>query len=163
MTEPKKEEEIHQIFDITLILKGIHAIIEIIGGLLVYAVSAESVTRLVRFFIQGEISEDPRDAVANYFLRLARDFGGSSKAFAAFYLISHGVINGLVVIGLWKEKIWAYPVSLFVIGGFIIYQIYLLIVVGYSIWLVLFTVLDVLILWLVWHEYNILKKKKLGA
>ncbi len=153
----RTEKEIHGIFDVTLLLKGIHASIELIGGLLLYIISAESITRMVNFFLRGELIEDPHDVVANYLLHIAQTFGGSSKTFAALYLASHGIVNGLVVLGLWREKLWAYPISLAVIGAFIVYQLYLL-MFGFSIWLVILTVLDLAVLFLAWHEYKILKK-----
>ncbi len=159
MIDANTEKEIHQVFDITLILKGIHACIEIVGGFLLYVVSAESVIGVVNFFVRGEIREDPHDAVASFFLHTAQSLGGSSKSFAALYLLSHGIINGLVVVGLWREEIWAYPISLFVLGGFIVYQFYLL-MFGYSLWLVLFTILDIVIILLVWHEYGVLKRRR---
>jgi len=155
----RTEREIHGVFDVTLLLKGIHASIELVGGLLLYIISAESITRIGNFFLGGELIEDPHDGIANYLLNIALTFGGTSKAFAALYLASHGIVNGLVVVGLWKEKIWAYPVSFAVIGAFIVYQIYLLIF-GYSLWLVILTVLDLAVLFLAWHEYRILKNRK---
>lgn len=159
MADQKIEKEIHKVFDLTLILKGAHAFIEIAGGILLYIISADSIMNLVRFFVGGEIGEDPHDVVAGYLLHLAQSFGQSSKSFAALYLLAHGIINALVVLGLWKEKLWAYPLSFVVLGGFIVYQLYLL-TFAYSIWLVLFTILDVIIIGLVWHEYGILKKNK---
>lgn len=158
MAEPKIEKEIHEVFDITLILKGIHALIETVGGLLLYAVSAASILNIATFFVRGEIREDPHDVIANYFLHMAETLGGSSKSFAALYLLGHGIINGAIVIALWKEKMWAYPVSLVVLGAFIAYQMYLL-TLGFSLWLTVFTILDIVIVFLVWHEYGVMKKK----
>jgi uncharacterized membrane protein len=156
----KKEKEIHRLFDITLLLKGIHAGVELFGGALLYLVSANSIASVGNFFLNGELLEDPHDAIANYFLSVTQGMGGSAKTFAALYLVSHGIVNGLVVLGLWKEKMWAYPISFAVIGAFVTYQLYLL-TFGYSLWLVVLTVLDVAILLLAWHEYTVLKKKTL--
>jgi uncharacterized membrane protein len=159
MTVPKREEEIHNVFDITLILKGAHAFIETIGGLLLYAVSTANILRIVTFFVQGEIREDPHDIVANYFLQMGASLGGSSKSFVALYLLGHGIINGVMVVSLWKEKLWAYPFSFVVLGAFMAYQLYLL-TFGFSVWLAAFTMLDMVILILVWHEYGVVKEKK---
>ena len=112
--------------------------------------------------IHDEIQEDPHDVIANYFLHLAQAFGGSSQSFVALYLLIHCVINALIVIALWKEKLWAYPVSFAALGAFILYQLYLL-AFGFSLWLVLFTLLDILIVFLVWHEYGVLKKRHASA
>lgn len=156
------EVKIHKVFDVTLVLKGIHAAIETIGGVLLYTISAGSILRVVTFFVQDEIKEDPHDFIANYLLRAAQTFGGSSQSFAALYLLIHGVINALIVIALWKEKLWAYPVSFAALGAFAAYQLYLL-TFGYSLWLVLFTILDIIIIFLIWHEYGVLRKRRAAA
>ena len=158
MADVKTEKEIHELFDATLVLKGIHAALELVAGIVLYFVSTENITRVTAFFLQGELKENSQDVVANYLLHAAQNFGGSSKLFATLYLLSHGIINGLLVVGLWREKIWAYPVSLIVIGGFTLYQLYMLIF-GFSLWLVIITVLDIIILLLIWHEYAILRKR----
>ena len=158
----KTEKEIHWLFDLTLAIKGIHAFVELAGGIALYLISPDSITRAANFLFQSELGEDPGDVVANYLLAAAQNFGGSSKTFAALYLASHGVVNGLVVLGLWKEKTWAYPISFAVIGAFIAYQLYLL-AFGYSLWLVILTILDVLVLLLAWHEYTVLKARRRGS
>lgn len=144
MNEAKEEKEIHRIFDLTLALKGVHALIEMAAGFLVAIMNPESVTRIVRF---------------PYFIHLAQGFGGSARSFVAFYLVSHGIINGLIVAGLWKEKIWAYPVSFAVLGMFTAYQIYLL-TFGWSLWLFMLTILDIAVILLIRHEYGVLKARK---
>jgi uncharacterized membrane protein len=154
----RTEAKIHKIFDFTLVLKGIHAFAEILGGILLHAASAENILRVVRFFVRGEIREDPHDFVATFLLHTAQSFGGSSQSFAALYLVTHGIINALVVVGLWREKLWAYPVSFVVLAAFIVYQLYLL-AFAYSLWLTILTLLDIAIIFLVWHEYGVLKKR----
>jgi uncharacterized membrane protein len=161
-TKNNSETEIHTIFDVTLILKGIHAFIETLGGILLYAVNGASILRAVNFLVQGEIREDPHDILANYFLHAAQVFGGSAQSFAALYLLTHGIINALIVVGLWKEKLWAYPASFVALGAFTLYQLYLL-SFGYSLGLVLLTILDIVIILLVWHEYGVLKKKRIAT
>ena len=160
MARPDKtEKEIHQVFDLTLVLKGLHAAAEIIGGALLYIVSGESILGAVKFFVGDEIREDPHDVVSNYLLHLAQSFGGSSQSFAAFYLLIHGVINAFIVVELWREKLWAYPVALAVLGGFTAYQVYLFIFSS-SLWLIFLTILDLIIIFLVWHEYGVLRKRR---
>jgi uncharacterized membrane protein len=158
MDPSRTEAEIHQLFDVTLVLKGLHALIEMIGGILLYAVSAENIVRIVNFFVRDEIREDPHDFIANYLLHTAQNFGGSTQAFAALYLLLHGIINGSLVVALWKEKLWAYPVAFVVIGAFIVYQLYLFIF-GFSWWLALLTALDIVVIFLVRHEYGVLKAR----
>ncbi len=48
----------------------------------------------------------------------------SGEHFMAIYLHSHGIIKLLAVGSLLKNKLWRYPLSIVVFGGFIVYQIY---------------------------------------
>lgn len=153
----RTEKEIHEIFDLTLFLKGIHALIEIVGGFVFLFISKASIINFVNFFIKDEITEEPNNHILNYISHITAHFTGSSKLFAAIYLISHGVVNAFIVIALWKEKLWAYPVSFVVLGFFGLYQLYQY-SFNHSIWLLTLTILDVIILFLVWHEYEVVKR-----
>ena len=76
------------------------------------------------------------------------------KSFATFYLLSHGIVKLFLVAGLLRNKAWAYPASLAVLGLFIAYQLYRL-TFAFSIALVLLTVFDFVVIWLIWHEYRL--------
>ncbi len=153
-----KEKDIFYIFEGSVILKGIHAVIEIIGGLFMLFVSHNFIIQNIIKFTNEELSEDSKDFIANYLVHTAQNFSIGSKYFIAFYLLSHGIIKGILVFNLLKKKLWAYPASIFVFGAFMIYQI-----IRYtytrSIWLIIFTVFDAFVIWLVIHEYKIQKMK----
>ena len=157
--DTKIEKEIHDVFDVTLFLKAIHAGIEVAGGLLLYFMNRASIVGLVDFFIREEISEEPHNVLLNYISQTAQYFSNSSKTIAAFYLLSHGLVNAFIVISLYKEKLWAYPLSIAVLGFFSIYQVYNFIH-SHSIMMIALTILDFIIIGLVWHEYGIVKNKK---
>jgi len=151
------ERRIHQIFEISVLLKGAHALIECIGGLVLAFVGTSAITSLVNALTQEELIKDPNDFVAVHLLRLAQNFTVSTQRFYAFYLLSHGIIKVFLVIGLLRNKFWAYPVSLVVLGLFIVYQIY-----RYSythgIGLIVLTVFDVIVMGLIWHEYRLVRR-----
>lgn len=152
------EQEIHKVFDVSLLFKGLIAAAEMLGGIILAAVGPGAILNFVNTFVGGEIREDPHDVVANYLLHLAQTFGGSSKSFAALYLLVHGIVNGAIVVALWKEKLWAYPISFVVLVAFVLYQLYYL-TFGFSWWVLAVTIIDIFILVLVWHEYGVLKKR----
>ncbi len=154
-----KEKNIHRVFEVAVILKGIHAIIEIVGGFLILLITQSFVTNFVFSITQEELGEDPKDFIAHYLINSAQHFSIGSQHFAAFYLLSHGIIKIILVAGLLKEKLWAYPASLGVFGLFIVYQLYRF-SFTHSIWLLALTVLDVGIIALTWHEYKYIKKHK---
>lgn len=152
-----QEKQIHQAFEIGVILKGLHALLELLGGMLLVFVSRNTIANLVASVTQEELIEDPKDLVAQYLFQSAQHLSVGSQTFAAWYLLSHGVIKLLLVIGLLKKKLWAYPASLVVLGLFILYQVYRF-TFTHSVWLVLLSIFDLIVIWLVWHEYRLMRR-----
>ena len=151
------ERRIHQIFQISVLLKGAHALVECIGGLVLAFVSTSAITRLVNALTQEELIEDPNDFVAAQLLSLAQNFTVSTQRFYAFYLLSHGVIKVFLVVGLLGNKLWAYPVSLVILGLFIVYQLYRF-SYTHGVGLILLTIFDVILMGLIWHEYRLVSR-----
>ncbi|MDE2399673.1 MAG: DUF2127 domain-containing protein [Patescibacteria group bacterium] len=148
----------HELFDIGILLKGIHALIEIIGGAFTFLISPHFVLRIVTKITQGELFEDPNDFLTRYFVDFAHSISVGTKQFIAFYLLSHGITNLILVIGLFKKKIWAYHASFVVLTLFALYQIYRYIYHP-SIWMIILTIFDFIVLWLIWREYERIKGK----
>jgi uncharacterized membrane protein len=155
--ESMNERRIHKIFEISVSLKGAHALIECVGGLILAFVSTSAIVSLVNTLTQEELIEDPNDFVAAHLLSLAQNFTVSTQRFYAFYLLSHGIVKAFLVVGLLRNKLWAYPASLIVLGLFVAYQIY-----RYSythgIGLIVLTVFDVIVMGLIWHEYRLIRR-----
>jgi uncharacterized membrane protein len=63
------ERHIHRVFQVSVILKGAHALIECIGGLALALASRAGISALVNQLTQEELIEDPRDFVATHLLR----------------------------------------------------------------------------------------------
>lgn len=152
-----KEKEIHRIFEISLILKGIHAVIEIITSFLILWVTPHFINKTIYLLTQEELTEDPTDIFSNYLVGLSQHFSTNTQLFVFLYLISHGVIKLFLVTSLLKNKLWAYPASMAALFLFIFYQLYRY-NITHSIWLILLTIFDVFLLGLTWHEYNFVKK-----
>ena len=151
------ERRIHQIFRISVLLKGAHALVECGGGLVLAFVSTTAITRLVNALTQEELIEDPNDLVATHLLSLAQNFTVGTQRFYALYLLSHGLIKALLVIGLLRNKLWAYPVSLVVLGLFIVYQLYRF-SYTHGFGLIVLTIFDVFVMGLIWHEYRLVRR-----
>ncbi len=152
------EHRIHQIFRVSVILKGLHALTEIAGGLVFYMVSAGTVLHWVNLLTYDELTEDPRDFVATHLLSSAQHLTGATQSFYAFYLVSHGLIKVVLVAGLLREKLIAYPLSLIALGGFIVYQLYRY-SYTHSIGLIVLTIFDLVVMVLVWHEWRLLRRR----
>src|ERR1017187_570788 len=152
------ERRIHQIFEVSILLKGAHALIECVGGLALAFVSTSAITGLVNSVTQDELIEDPNDFVATHLISLTQNFSLSTQHFYTFYLLSHGIIKVFLVIGLLRNKLWAYPASLGVLGLFIVYQLYRF-SYTHGFGLIVLTVFDVFVMGLIWHEYNLMRHR----
>lgn len=151
------EKRIHQVFEVSVLLKGAHALIECLGGAALYLISTASITSWVNMLTQEELIEDPGDFVASRLMEFAQTFSVGSQQFYAFYLASHGVIKLLLVIGLLRGKLWSYPASLAALTLFIAYQLYRF-SYTHSLGLIVLTVFDLFVMALVWHEYSLVRR-----
>lgn len=149
----------HKFFEVGVKLKGAHACLEIIAGLLLAFVSTSAITRVATSLTQSELSKRPHDVVAQYLLARAHELSVSSQTFGAFYLLSHGIVKIALVIALLRDKLWAYPASLAVLGLFMIYQVYRF-TLTHSLGLVALTIFDIVVLALIWHEYLIVRRQR---
>jgi uncharacterized membrane protein len=70
------ERRVHQIFEVSVLLKGAHALIECIGGLSFAFVSTGAIAALVNTLTQEELIEDPNDFVAMHLLVFSTEFFG---------------------------------------------------------------------------------------
>lgn len=152
-----KEKRIRQFFRLSIGLKGIHATLENIGGLLLLIVPPSVITQIIVLSTQEELIQDPHDFIANYLLNFGSTLSLSTTIFGGLYLLSHGIVKIILVIALLKNKLWAYPWSLVVLGLFILYQLYRF-TFTHSLGLIALTIFDLVVVWLIWKEYRIVKK-----
>jgi uncharacterized membrane protein len=152
-----QEKRIHQVFAVSVSLKGLHALFEIAAGLALYFTSTEAIVGSISRWSTRAIAEEKHDWIANHLLRFAETFSVQQHDFFAFYLLSHGLVKIVLVYGLLKEKLWAYPASFAVFGAFIAYQLY-----RYSftheIALIALSIFDLFVILLAVHEYRLLRK-----
>lgn len=151
------ERRLHQAFEISVILKGLNALAELLGGVAFWLVSRQQVLHWVNLLTRQELVEDPRDLVATRLLAAAQGLTGATQHFYALYLVSHGLIKIVLVWGLLRRRLAAYPASLAVLGAFILYQLYRY-SYTHSVGLILLTLFDLVVMALVWHEWRLLRR-----
>jgi uncharacterized membrane protein len=155
-----EEKTIRRIFNISLVIKGLISFVELIGGVIVLFISQRYVISFVYLVTQGELAEDPKDFIANYLMTSAQNFSVISQHFLALYLLIHGLIKSLLVFGLLKQKLWMYPLAFIAFSLFGLYQVFGFLST-YSIWLLVLTVLDAIIIFLMYHEFEYVKSMAL--
>jgi uncharacterized membrane protein len=141
------QRRLHQLFIASVILKGLHALIELVGGIALYLFSTN---KIAGWLWEAGQSND-------WIERFANSFSTREHHFYAFYLVSHGIVNGLIVVGLLLRKLWAYHATFVVLTLFIAYQAY-----RYSythdIGLIVITIIDLIVMALAWNEYRLFKR-----
>lgn len=152
-----QERRIHQLFQVSVLLKGAHAAIECLGGLALALTSNRWIRDFVAQATQTELTEDKKDFVANHLAVWAQGFSIESQHFYAWYLLSHGVVKLALVAGLLLRKLWAYPTTIVVLGLFIIYQLYRY-TETHGVGLLFLTALDAIVVGLTWHEYGLMRR-----
>jgi len=133
-------------------LKGLDGLLELVGGVLLIVVSPATLDHVAHQLTQHELSQDPHDYFAHHLLRLTANLH-NTQLFGAIYLLTHGLVKLVVVVGLFLRQRWAYPVAFVFLGGFVIYQLYRL-TYAPSAGLALLTAFDLFIIWLTWREYQ---------
>ncbi len=156
---PRRQSLAHIAFEIGIFFKGLDGVLEIVGGLLLFFVKPETISRVVIALTQHELGEDPNDALASYLVRGANSFSASSQVFAGVYLFSHGVIKIVLVESLRRGRLFAYPTAIAVFALFIMYQMYRY-YLHPSIAMIVLSVLDMVVIVLTWLEYRRLKRAR---
>lgn len=152
----KTKDIVHISFEIGLFLKGIHGLTEIVGGALMFFLTPNRLNLLTRFLTRHELLEDPRDLAANFLLNLSSSFSIGAQHFAVFYLMSHGIIKCILILLLWRRKLWAYPLTIISFILFIAYQVYRYMLTQ-SVFLILLTAFDTVMIALTDLEYKRIK------
>jgi uncharacterized membrane protein len=138
-----QQRRIYQIFQVTVVLKGLHGIIEIAGGLALALFSTDSILRLLYRIPHHHW--------------VTRHFSTGEHHYYAFFFLSHGALNLAVAVLLLLEKLWAYPAAIAVLTLFTLLQMYRFTHV-HDPGLIVFSILDVIVIALAVHEYRLLRK-----
>jgi uncharacterized membrane protein len=152
------EKQIHLLFKIGVWSKGVDGTLEAIAGFALLFTTTASLRHLVDWLTQGELQEDPTDFVANQLVDFFHRLSINTKHFASIYLLVYGITKIGLVTGLLRGKLWSYPTALTVLGLFFCYQVYRL-SHSHSIGLALLSVIDLIVLILIWRDYKYVKAR----
>lgn len=151
-----------RVFDVSIILKGINGVLELLGGVALFFVTVDQIRHLLSWVSAHAIVFRPHSAMAQWIEHLADRLDVDATVFAAWYLILHGVIKVVLVWALLREKLWAYPWMLITLGLFIVYQCYEL-MVHFSWGMLALTVFDVFIVVLTVREWQLHRQRAHAA
>jgi len=140
-------------------MKGVDGVLEAIGGVLLWFFKPLALSHALRILSFHELSRDPNDFIGIHLLHISERVARSDPTFASIYLLWHGLAKAGLAVALWLNKMWSYPLAIVVFGIFAAYQTYRF-SHTHSIALIILTVFDVSIIWLIWKEYRVQQAPK---
>jgi uncharacterized membrane protein len=155
----QRKSILHQSFEVGILLKGMGALFEIAGGLVLWFVKPSQMNDIVRRLGENLLADAPHHPFAVHVLNASQRFADNGTTFASLYLLSHGVVKLALVICLLLNKMWAYPLTIVVFSAFMVYQVHRF-THTHSWALIWLTVFDAVIVYLTWKEYQEQKAKR---
>lgn len=135
-----------------------YGVARIFFGLAILKVVGMPLTDVLVAMMGHELHEDPTDLLYVVVNQLLEHHHFYVTYFLSFYFIFWGTVDVFLSISLLKHRLWAFPVAVVLISGFIVYSI------GrfsftHSLVLLFIICLDTLVVWLIWREWQKLKHR----
>ena len=153
---PQQNSILRRAFHAGITIKGIDGVLELAGAALLWFVKPSAMAWWIRELCVHELSRDANDYIASHVLPISFKIANTDPTFASLYLLSHGLTKVLLVAALWRNKLWAYPVTIFVFAVFTFYQSYRYMHTR-SLAMLILTIFDIVVIYFTWKEYGVQK------
>lgn len=120
----EREKDLLWFFDLALLLKAVNGGLEILVAALVLVVPPSLVLKITEFVTGGELAQDPDDPIIGAIRDAAVSFTVHTHYLLALYLVLHGAVKVLLVIGIFAKKKIAYPLFMIALVLFGSYEAY---------------------------------------
>ncbi len=140
-------------FRCSIVLKGLFAMFESITGATLFFVPGRLLNRVALRIGTLDLSRNRHDWINVHLRHMSAGITGTGRHFAAAYLLSHGLVKVVLVIELLRNRLWAYPLMIAVLGAFIVYQGYRF-ALTHSIAMIALTIFDLAVITLTLLEYR---------
>jgi uncharacterized membrane protein len=144
---------LHDSFRVGITLKGLDGLLETLAGLLLLIARPELLANIVQSIGNSNWLWDVNGYVAEHLLMASERLSSGGKVFAAAFLLAHGLAKVILVVGLWFDKMWAYPLLMGVTSAFIVFQMHRY-ERTHSVTMLVISAFDALVIFLTWREYR---------
>lgn len=152
--ETKQEERtIHTTFLWSILLKGAISVAEVVGAVVIFLTPPHFIVAIATWFLQFV----PVVALQHALMEEVATYTTGAVTFVTLYLLSRGLVKVILIWGLLKNQLWAYPASLAVMGLFMLYQFYQ-IWAYHSVLVIAITLFDLFVMYFIWREWRIAKR-----
>ncbi len=155
---PTEEHVVHEFFLVSVILKGLISLAEVIVGIAVLLIPPQTIITLTLTLLNYL----PIASVQAKLISEVSKYTSGTALFVSLYLLSRGLIKVGLVWGLLKGKLIAYPLSLGVLAILVLYQTYQIITPPFSLVVFLITLFDLVVMYFVYREWKIVLRHKAG-
>ena len=155
--EQQKQLVLSWMFRVSMWWRIVYGTLRIILGTTLLHLVGKPFSEIFYRLMLHETAEDPQDALFRFIHDTLEQHELTVTYFLASYLIFWGVIDIFLSVSLLRHKLWAFPVSLILIGFFVLYSIsrffhtHSLILLGVI-------CVDVVIMFIIYREYRVLRK-----
>lgn len=157
---PKKQRTLLDwVYDIGIAIKGVDGAVELVAGILLWV--APGLLHALLQLLLGEAQERHTQVarfVAENIARVDTDLTKSGLVVVILFLLLHGIVKLALVVALFRQWRLAYPWALAVLGAFLVYQV-VVFVKHPTLAMAAFSLLDAVIIWLVYKEYAKLSRE----
>jgi len=143
-------------YEIGIVLKGVDGVLEVLGAGLLLFVPAHYFESFARWLTDLEAGSSRQGFISSHILQIGHHLSEGHNTFAIAFLLTHGLVKIVLVVCLLRQKVWAYPFGLVALTLFLVYQLYEM-VIQPTFGMGFLTVLDAIIIWLVWREWHKVK------
>jgi uncharacterized membrane protein len=154
----KREKFLHYLFKGTVIFKGFDGILDVISSIVLTCIPAHDRINILPFLVRKELVEDPNDLLGNYLMNISQHFLPGTIKFVILYLAIHGLVKICMALALWSDNLKLFRVAGVVLAISIGYQMYRFTHTHSSLLLTV-TIIDMLLMILLQHEYSKLVPK----
>ncbi len=148
----QSKSSLDNVFHISVFIKGIDGLLEVVGGLTLLFVPLASIKGLGAITVR-ELQQDNHAFIANAVIQLNSHITPNIALISALYLFAHGTIKLILATALFKDMYKLYPYAIALLTASIIYQTYR-IGVDHSLVLTLLTLFDVFIVVMTYIEWE---------
>jgi len=131
----------------------VYGVLRIGFGLYLLQVVDVPLAELLRRLMGHELTQDPNDLLYRLVNAFLKHHPLTVTYFLAAYLLFWGVLDTVLSLSMLRHKLWAFPVSLVLIGFFVSYELYRLSQTQ-SLILLFFICVDSGIWWLIKDEWR---------
>lgn len=156
---PSEEHVVHEFFLVSVILKGLISVAEVVVGIAVLLIPPQTIVEVTLTLL----NHLPIASVQAKLIAEVSKYTSGTALFVSFYLLSRGIVKVALVWGLLKGKLVAYPLSLGALTILVLYQTYQIVTPPFSLIIFLLTVFDLLVMYFVYREWKIVLRHRSGV